>query len=71
MAPIMIVDDDPYIRELVRVFMLNEGFDVIEAEDGAEALKTAANRPSRYGHPRCDDAEYGRLGAVQGAEGAL
>ncbi|CAN7755633.1 response regulator transcription factor [Paenibacillus sp. LjRoot153] len=39
MAPIMIVDDDPYIRELVRVFMLNEGFDVVEAADGAEALK--------------------------------
>jgi two-component system OmpR family response regulator len=39
MAPIMIVDDDPYIRELVRVFMLNEGFDVVEAEDGIQALK--------------------------------
>ncbi|KQX66369.1 response regulator transcription factor [Paenibacillus sp. Root444D2] len=39
MAPIMIVDDDPYIRELVRVFMLKEGFDVIEASDGANALK--------------------------------
>ncbi|OCT16249.1 DNA-binding response regulator [Paenibacillus pectinilyticus] len=39
MAPIMIVDDDPYIRELVRVFMLNEGFDVVEASDGLEALK--------------------------------
>lgn len=38
MAPIMIVDDDPYIRELVRVFMLNEGFDVVEAADGAHAL---------------------------------
>ncbi|NRF90024.1 response regulator transcription factor [Paenibacillus frigoriresistens] len=39
MAPIMIVDDDPYIRELVRVFMLKEGFDVIDASDGADALK--------------------------------
>ncbi|MBA2941773.1 response regulator transcription factor [Paenibacillus sp. CGMCC 1.16610] len=39
MAPILIVDDDPYIRELVRVFMLNEGFEVVEASDGAEALK--------------------------------
>ncbi|MFC5450528.1 response regulator transcription factor [Paenibacillus aestuarii] len=38
MATIMIVDDDPYIRELVRVFMINEGFEVVEAEDGAEAL---------------------------------
>ncbi|UKS25806.1 response regulator transcription factor [Paenibacillus sp. HWE-109] len=39
MAPILIVDDDPYIRELIRVFMQNEGFDVVEASDGAEALK--------------------------------
>jgi two-component system OmpR family response regulator len=39
MAPILIVDDDPYIRELVRVFMQNEGFDVVEASDGEEALK--------------------------------
>ncbi|MFD0695114.1 response regulator transcription factor [Paenibacillus sp. GCM10027628] len=39
MAKIMIVDDDPYIRELVRVFMRNEGFDVVEASDGAEALE--------------------------------
>ncbi|MBD0382106.1 response regulator transcription factor [Paenibacillus sedimenti] len=39
MAQIMIVDDDPYIRELVRVFMVNEGFGVAEASDGAEALK--------------------------------
>ncbi|WNR44466.1 response regulator transcription factor [Paenibacillus roseipurpureus] len=39
MAPIMIVDDDPYIRELVRVFMLNEGFQVVEAGNGVEALK--------------------------------
>jgi len=38
MATIMIVDDDPYIRELVRVFMINEGFAVVEAEDGADAL---------------------------------
>jgi two-component system OmpR family response regulator len=39
MAPIMIVDDDPYIRELVRVFMVNEGFDVVEASDGVDALQ--------------------------------
>ena len=36
----MIVDDDPHIRELVRVFFRNEGFDVYEAGDGVAALKT-------------------------------
>jgi two-component system OmpR family response regulator len=38
MSNILIVDDDPNIRELVRVFLRNEGFDVYEASDGVEAL---------------------------------
>jgi DNA-binding response OmpR family regulator len=38
MAKILIVDDDPHIRELVGVFLKNEGFDIIEASDGVDAL---------------------------------
>jgi two-component system OmpR family response regulator len=38
MSKILIVDDDSHIRELVRVFLRNEGFEVIEAADGVEAL---------------------------------
>jgi two-component system OmpR family response regulator len=38
MSKIMIVDDDPHIRELARVFLHNEGFDIVEAADGVEAL---------------------------------
>src|ERR671932_709064 len=38
MSNILIVDDDPNIRELVRVFLRNEGFDIYEAADGVEAL---------------------------------
>jgi two-component system, OmpR family, response regulator len=38
MSKILVVDDDPNIRELVRVFLRNEGFDVYEAADGREAL---------------------------------
>ena len=40
MSNILIVDDDPHIRELVRVFLQNEGFAVAEAADGLEALAT-------------------------------
>jgi two-component system, OmpR family, response regulator len=40
MSTILIVDDDPHIRELVRVFLRDEGFDVAEAADGAAALAT-------------------------------
>ena len=38
MSKILIVDDDPHIRELVRIFLRREGFEVIEAADGVEAL---------------------------------
>ncbi len=38
MSKILIVDDDPYIRELVKVLLKNEGFDILEASDGEEAL---------------------------------
>jgi len=40
MSKILIVDDDPHIRELVTVFLKREGFDVQEAGDGVQALST-------------------------------
>jgi DNA-binding response OmpR family regulator len=39
MSKILVVDDDPHIRELVRVFLEREGFDVCEAADGVQALQ--------------------------------
>jgi two-component system, OmpR family, response regulator len=38
MSKILVVDDDPNIRELVGLFLRNEGFDVYQAADGLEAL---------------------------------
>ena len=38
MSKILIVDDDAHIRELIRVFLRNDGFEVIEAVDGLDAL---------------------------------
>lgn len=38
MSKILVVDDDPNIRELVGVFLSEEGFDIYEASDGVEAL---------------------------------
>jgi DNA-binding response OmpR family regulator len=38
MSKILVVDDDAHIRELVKVFLHNDGFEVIEAADGMEAL---------------------------------
>jgi len=37
-ANVLVVDDDPHIRELVRHFLQQEGLTVHEAADGAEAL---------------------------------
>lgn len=38
MSKILVVDDDPHIRELVKVFLKRDGFEVYEASNGVEAL---------------------------------
>ncbi|MDF2567507.1 MAG: two component transcriptional regulator, winged helix family [Oscillospiraceae bacterium] len=38
MNKILVVDDDPHFRELVKVVLRKEGFAVYEAEDGLDAL---------------------------------
>lgn len=43
MAKVLIVDDDPHMRELVGLFLGPEGFDIIEACDGIEALTALAS----------------------------
>ena len=42
MAVILVVDDDPYIRELVGTLLRREGFAVREAGNGREALQQLA-----------------------------
>lgn len=43
MTRILVVDDDPHIRELVGHFMRLEGLDVVEAVDGLDALRVLAD----------------------------
>lgn len=38
MSSILLVDDDPHIRELVGLFLRKDGFEVYEASDGVEAI---------------------------------
>ncbi|RAW11357.1 DNA-binding response regulator [Paenibacillus taichungensis] len=38
MTQILVVDDDVHIRELITLFLRNEGFEIVVAKDGAEAL---------------------------------
>ncbi len=45
MANILVVDDDPNIRELVKVFLEEAGMDVLEAPDGLAALSVMEQSP--------------------------
>lgn len=38
MGQLLIVDDDLSIRELMKLYLKNEGFDILEAQNGSEAL---------------------------------
>ncbi|WP_438444971.1 response regulator transcription factor [Gorillibacterium sp. sgz5001074] len=39
MTQLLIVDDDLHLRELTKLFLKEEGFRLLEAEDGVEALR--------------------------------
>ncbi|WP_223066064.1 response regulator transcription factor [Paenibacillus caui] len=39
MTRILVVDDDPYIQELIRLVLIKEGFEVASADNGLDALK--------------------------------
>ncbi len=45
MTQVLIVDDDPVVRRLVRVTLADEGYDVNVAADGEEALRSASEHP--------------------------
>ncbi|MGO4348537.1 response regulator [Paenibacillus sp. MCAF9] len=44
MGVILVVDDDSEIRDVIHVYLRNEGYSVIEAKDGAEALDVLSQR---------------------------
>jgi len=46
MTRILVVDDDPHIRELVEVFLVQEGFEVVMATDGVHALEQLEASPA-------------------------
>jgi two-component system OmpR family response regulator len=45
MARVLIVDDDPGIREVVRIALRREGFETDEAADGADAVRRVEESP--------------------------
>lgn len=44
MNKILVVDDDPHIRKLIRLYLENSQFTVLEAADGKEALDLLAHQ---------------------------
>lgn len=45
MKRILIVDDEDQIRNILRMYLIKEGYDVTEAEDGEKALKLFYEKP--------------------------
>lgn len=45
MPTILVADDDANIRELVCLFLRNDGFTTVEAADGKEALSVYGSTP--------------------------
>lgn len=43
MVKILIADDDAHIRELIALFLRNEGYEIVEAVDGEQALDIVEN----------------------------
>lgn len=62
---ILVVDDEPDIRDVLRITLEAEGFEVFEAENGEEAMKALETKTpdlilSDYKMPRMDGREFCR-----------
>ena len=60
---VLVVDDDPDIREFVLMVLVDEGYDVLAAPNGRVALAFAAEHPPDvilldYSMPVCDGPQF-------------
>jgi len=53
---VLIVDDEKGIREVIKEYSISEGYDVLEAENGLEALQKLEHNPDRCNSIRYNDA---------------
>jgi DNA-binding response OmpR family regulator len=73
-GPILVVDDDPGLREIIRETLEDEGFSVDVARDGLQALELAAQRRPElvildWGLPVFDgDVVAARLRGIHGED---
>ena len=61
MTKILLVEDDKSLREIYGVRLLAEGYDIVSAGDGEEALAMAIKERPRLNFKRRDDAEDFRI----------
>ena len=45
MARVLVIDDEPAVREMIVTMLRRQGHDVFDAGDGIEGLRVAADRP--------------------------
>ena len=45
MARVLVVDDEGFVRDLIRMYLEGAGHDVSEAEDGEAALEALRGQP--------------------------
>ena len=65
---VLVIDDDPAVRELMRRFLAKEGFRVVTAAQRRGRAAAGARAAARRHHPRRDDARDGRLGGAARAQ---
>jgi two-component system, cell cycle sensor histidine kinase and response regulator CckA len=64
---VLLVDDDTFVRQVSREFLIRRGYNVIEASDGEDALR-ASRKHNRPIHLLITDAVMPRMGGAKLAE---
>lgn len=60
MQTILVCDDDKEIVEAIQIYLEQEGYEVLTAYDGMQALAQIRQNRDRSSGDRCHDAEVGR-----------
>ena len=59
MSKILVIDDEAWLREMIRLALEQQGFEVIEATDSPEGIDAGARRTARPHPLRCQHGQGG------------